>query len=52
MTVATILLVIAFVLALLDAFRVPSPKVGLLSLAFALFLLALMIGGVRVVGLD
>lgn len=50
MTVATILLIVAFVLALLAAFGIPSSKVNLFALAFALFVLATVIGGVRLTG--
>lgn len=50
MTLGLILLVVAFVLSLLAAFGVPrsGTTVQLFPLAFAFFVLALIIGGVDV----
>jgi hypothetical protein len=44
MTIALVLLVAAFIVAVLAALNVPSSKVGLLPLAFALYLLSLLLG--------
>ncbi len=47
MTVSTLMLVVSLVLALLAAFGLPkgSGRVSLFPLAFAFFLLSLLVGG-------
>jgi hypothetical protein len=47
MTLSLLLLIVAFVLALLAAFGVSAGRVGLFPLAFAVFILASLVGGVR-----
>lgn len=47
MTLFTILVLVALVLALLGAFNVPS-RVGWLPLAFATYMLAILLTGVHV----
>jgi uncharacterized integral membrane protein len=43
MTLATLLLIIALILAVLAAANVSSPKVGLFPLAFACFIASLLV---------
>lgn len=45
MSLATVLILIAIVLAVLAAFNVPS-RVGLFPLSFAVFLLSILLAGV------
>ena len=46
MTVSTLMLIVSLILALLAAFGVPKGgRVNLFSLAFAFFVLSLLVGG-------
>lgn len=49
MSIFAILIVVALILAVLASFGVPC-KIGLFPLAFAFFLLALLIGGLHAIG--
>lgn len=46
MTLSLLCLIVAFILALLVAFGVPSGRVAFFPLAFAFYVLAQLIGGV------
>jgi hypothetical protein len=48
MSIATLLLVIAFVLFLLAAFGVSSPRINLLALGLACWVLAILLGAIRI----
>ena len=48
MSIFLVLIIVAFVLALLAAINVPSTHVQLFPLAFAVYMLALLLGGIHV----
>jgi hypothetical protein len=53
MTLATLFLLVSLILAILAAVGWPKEtRVGLFPLAFSFFVLAVLVGGVRIVGID
>jgi hypothetical protein len=46
MSLSLVMVIVALILSALAAFNVPSSRVGLFPLAFAFYMLALLLGGV------